>query len=78
MAEVEQGFKPKPLLVMPGIDAGVKGCSNAVHVPVFPQVGFINSLKFSSTGDFLVAGVGQEHRSVVPCGSRWAVGENGV
>ncbi|KAF5927951.1 hypothetical protein HPG69_013781 [Diceros bicornis minor] len=27
-----------------------------------PLVGFINSLKFSSTGDFLVAGVGQEHR----------------
>lgn len=30
-----------------------------------PQVGFINSLKFSSAGDFLVAGVGQEHRCVV-------------
>ncbi|XP_038627069.1 U3 small nucleolar RNA-interacting protein 2 [Tachyglossus aculeatus] len=32
--------------------------------PLFdiPLVGFINSLKFSSTGDFLVAGVGQEHR----------------
>ncbi|EDL77289.1 RNA, U3 small nucleolar interacting protein 2 (predicted), isoform CRA_a [Rattus norvegicus] len=27
-----------------------------------PLVGFINSLKFSSGGDFLVAGVGQEHR----------------
>ncbi|XP_068414977.1 U3 small nucleolar RNA-interacting protein 2 [Eschrichtius robustus] len=27
-----------------------------------PLVGFINSLKFSSAGDFLVAGVGQEHR----------------
>ncbi|XP_027323533.3 U3 small nucleolar RNA-interacting protein 2 [Anas platyrhynchos] len=27
-----------------------------------PLVGFINSLKFSATGDFLVAGVGQEHR----------------
>ncbi|XP_059017034.1 U3 small nucleolar RNA-interacting protein 2 [Mustela lutreola] len=27
-----------------------------------PLVGFINSLKFSSLGDFLVAGVGQEHR----------------
>ncbi|OWK02694.1 hypothetical protein Celaphus_00010488 [Cervus elaphus hippelaphus] len=26
------------------------------------SVGFINSLKFSSAGDFLVAGVGQEHR----------------
>ncbi|KAM5154589.1 U3 small nucleolar RNA-interacting protein 2 isoform 1-T2 [Callospermophilus lateralis] len=32
--------------------------------PLFdiPLVGFINSLKFSSSGDFLVAGVGQEHR----------------
>uniref|UniRef100_A0A8C0X198 U3 small nucleolar RNA-interacting protein 2 n=1 Tax=Castor canadensis TaxID=51338 RepID=A0A8C0X198_CASCN len=27
-----------------------------------PLMGFINSLKFSSAGDFLVAGVGQEHR----------------
>ncbi|NXX99954.1 U3IP2 protein, partial [Centropus bengalensis] len=27
-----------------------------------PLVGFVNSLKFSATGDFLVAGVGQEHR----------------
>ncbi len=27
-----------------------------------PQPGFINSLKFSSSGQFLVAGVGQEHR----------------
>lgn len=27
-----------------------------------PLVGFINSLKFSSSGNFLVAGVGQEHR----------------
>ncbi|NWU98924.1 U3IP2 protein, partial [Upupa epops] len=27
-----------------------------------PLVGFINSLKFSAAGDFLVAGVGQEHR----------------
>ncbi|NWT42343.1 U3IP2 protein, partial [Chroicocephalus maculipennis] len=27
-----------------------------------PLVGFVNSLKFSSAGDFLVAGVGQEHR----------------
>ncbi|XP_042521977.1 U3 small nucleolar RNA-interacting protein 2 [Dipodomys spectabilis] len=32
------------------------------HVCDIPLVGFINSLKFSSTGDFLVAGVGQEHR----------------
>ncbi|XP_038668121.1 U3 small nucleolar RNA-interacting protein 2, partial [Scyliorhinus canicula] len=32
--------------------------------PLFdiPMVGFVNSLKFSSSGDFLVAGVGQEHR----------------
>lgn len=34
------------------------------HVPLSAQVGFINSLKFSSAGDFLVAGVGQEHRWV--------------
>ncbi|NXD72776.1 U3IP2 protein, partial [Eolophus roseicapillus] len=27
-----------------------------------PLVGFINSLKFSAAGDFLVAGIGQEHR----------------
>lgn len=26
------------------------------------QPGFVNSLKFSSSGQFLVAGVGQEHR----------------
>lgn len=32
------------------------------HVSPFSQVGFINSLKFSTSGDFLVAGVGQEHR----------------
>lgn len=31
-------------------------------VSLSAQVGFINSLKFSSSGDFLVAGVGQEHR----------------
>ncbi|XP_074861334.1 U3 small nucleolar RNA-interacting protein 2 isoform X2 [Carettochelys insculpta] len=32
--------------------------------PLFdiPLVGFVNSLKFSSAGDFLVAGIGQEHR----------------
>lgn len=35
-------------------------------VPPSSQVGFINSLKFSSTGDFLVAGVGQEHRYEAP------------
>ncbi|XP_048346776.1 U3 small nucleolar RNA-interacting protein 2 [Sphaerodactylus townsendi] len=32
--------------------------------PLFdiPLVGFVNSLKFSNTGHFLVAGIGQEHR----------------
>ncbi|KAG9353255.1 hypothetical protein JZ751_017831 [Albula glossodonta] len=32
--------------------------------PIFsvPMAGFVNSLKFSSSGNFLVAGVGQEHR----------------
>ncbi|NWY07631.1 U3IP2 protein, partial [Nothoprocta ornata] len=32
--------------------------------PLFdiPVVGFVNSLKFSAAGDFLVAGLGQEHR----------------
>uniref|UniRef100_A0A6J0UH88 U3 small nucleolar RNA-interacting protein 2 isoform X1 n=1 Tax=Pogona vitticeps TaxID=103695 RepID=A0A6J0UH88_9SAUR len=32
--------------------------------PLFeiPLVGFVNSLKFSNSGNFLVAGVGQEHR----------------
>ncbi|XP_078270485.1 U3 small nucleolar RNA-interacting protein 2 isoform X1 [Rhinoraja longicauda] len=32
--------------------------------PLFdiPVVGFVNCLKFSNSGDFLVAGVGQEHR----------------
>ncbi|KAM8799900.1 U3 small nucleolar RNA-interacting protein 2 [Eudromia elegans] len=32
--------------------------------PLFdiPLVGFVNSLKFSAAGDFLVAGLGQEHR----------------
>lgn len=34
------------------------------HCVPLSQVGFINSLKFSSGGDFLVAGVGQEHRYV--------------
>ncbi|XP_008055980.1 U3 small nucleolar RNA-interacting protein 2 [Carlito syrichta] len=32
------------------------------HLCDIPMMGFINSLKFSSAGDFLVAGVGQEHR----------------
>lgn len=30
------------------------------------QVGFVNSLKFSAAGDFLVAGIGQEHRYCSP------------
>ncbi|XP_029455381.1 U3 small nucleolar RNA-interacting protein 2 [Rhinatrema bivittatum] len=36
-----------------------------------PLIGFVNSLKFSSTGDFLVAGVGQEHR----LGRWWCIKE---
>lgn len=40
------------------------------------QVGFINSLKFSSAGDFLVAGVGQEHRYIH--GGRWSWGRGGA
>ncbi|NXK52455.1 U3IP2 protein, partial [Chauna torquata] len=36
-----------------------------------PLVGFINSLKFSAGGDFVVAGVGQEHR----LGRWWRVKE---
>ncbi|XP_052535294.1 U3 small nucleolar RNA-interacting protein 2 [Tympanuchus pallidicinctus] len=36
-----------------------------------PLIGFVNSLKFSSTGDFLVAGIGQEHR----LGRWWRVKE---
>lgn len=44
------------------------GGSFLIPFHVFPssQVGFINSLKFSSSGDFLVAGVGQEHRYEAP------------
>ena len=38
------------------------------------QVGFINSLKFSSAGDFLVAGVGQEHRCVMGSGEHGSGG----
>lgn len=34
-----------------------------IYTLAFPsQTGFVNSLKFSSSGQFLVAGVGQEHR----------------
>ncbi|XP_071406836.1 U3 small nucleolar RNA-interacting protein 2 [Pithys albifrons albifrons] len=32
------------------------------HLWDIPLVGFVNSLKFSASGDFLVAGIGQEHR----------------
>uniref|UniRef100_A0A663F3N0 U3 small nucleolar RNA-interacting protein 2 n=1 Tax=Aquila chrysaetos chrysaetos TaxID=223781 RepID=A0A663F3N0_AQUCH len=41
-----------------------------------PLVGFVNSLKFSAAGDFLVAGLGQEHR----LGRWWRVKEakNGI
>lgn len=46
--------------------------------PLFeiPLTGFINSLKFSTSGDFLVAGVGQEHR----LGRWWRIKEakNGI
>lgn len=35
-------------------------------VPCLLQVGFVNSLKFSAAGDFLVAGIGQEHRYCPP------------
>lgn len=38
---------------------GYRGLERLFTVPV---TGFVNSLKFSSSGDFLVAGVGQEHR----------------
>ncbi|KAL8578592.1 pre-rRNA processing protein [Nucella lapillus] len=41
-------------------------CASDFHklVPLFalPVTGFVNSLKFSPRGDFLVAGVGKEHR----------------
>jgi len=35
---------------------------NMKPVMTIPMVGFINALSFSSTGNFLVAGIGQEHR----------------
>ncbi|KAA0707540.1 U3 small nucleolar RNA-interacting protein 2 RRP9 -like protein [Triplophysa tibetana] len=38
---------------------GFRGLDPLFSVPV---TGFVNSLKFSSSGNFLVAGVGQEHR----------------
>ena len=36
--------------------------SNSVCLPFAVQTGFVNSLQFSPQGDFLLAGVGQEHR----------------
>ncbi|XP_039972304.1 U3 small nucleolar RNA-interacting protein 2 isoform X2 [Xiphias gladius] len=59
------------------VASGASGCSHNSQVqlwkcglnyrglkPLFsvPVSGFVNSLKFSSSGQFLVAGVGQEHR----------------
>ncbi|XP_071383110.1 U3 small nucleolar RNA-interacting protein 2 isoform X1 [Centroberyx affinis] len=59
------------------VASGASGCSHNSKVqlwkcgqgfrglqPLFsvPVTGFVNSLKFSSSGQFLVAGVGQEHR----------------
>ncbi|XP_034725083.1 U3 small nucleolar RNA-interacting protein 2 isoform X1 [Etheostoma cragini] len=59
------------------VASGASGCSHNSQVQVWkcgqnyrglqplfsvPVSGFINSLKFSSSGQFLVAGVGQEHR----------------
>lgn len=38
------------------------GCGSPSLLPCPLQVGFVNSLKFSAAGDFLVAGIGQEHR----------------
>ncbi|KAM9326620.1 U3 small nucleolar RNA-interacting protein 2 [Gastrophryne carolinensis] len=38
---------------------GFRGLHAAFSIP---QVGFVNSMQFSSTAEFLVAGVGQEHR----------------
>ncbi|KAG7494377.1 U3 small nucleolar RNA-interacting protein 2 isoform X1 [Solea senegalensis] len=59
------------------VASGASGCSHNSQVQLWkcgqnyrglqrlfsvPVSGFINSLKFSSSGQFLVAGVGQEHR----------------
>lgn len=59
------------------VASGASGCSHNSQVNVWkcgqnyrglellfsvPVSGFVNSLKFSSSGQFLVAGVGQEHR----------------
>jgi len=40
--------------------------STITHVRDFPVCGWVNSLKFSATGKYLVAGVGQE-----PALGRW-------
>ncbi|XP_053845201.1 U3 small nucleolar RNA-interacting protein 2 [Vidua macroura] len=39
-----------------------EGFRKVEHLLDIPLVGFVNSLKFSAAGDFLVAGIGQEHR----------------
>ncbi|OWK63641.1 U3 small nucleolar RNA-interacting protein 2 [Lonchura striata] len=39
-----------------------EGFRKLEHLLDIPLVGFVNSLKFSAAGDFLVAGTGQEHR----------------
>ncbi|KAM9408729.1 U3 small nucleolar RNA-interacting protein 2 isoform 1-T1 [Pholidichthys leucotaenia] len=59
------------------VASGASGCSHNSQVNVWkcsphyrglehlfsvPVSGFVNSLKFSSSGQFLVAGIGQEHR----------------
>ncbi|KAE8298467.1 U3 small nucleolar RNA-interacting protein 2 RRP9-like protein [Larimichthys crocea] len=73
------------------VASGASGCSHNSQVqlwkcgqnyrslePLFsvPVSGFVNSLKFSSSGQFLVAGVGQEHR----LGRWWRIKEarNGI
>ncbi|OXB52974.1 hypothetical protein ASZ78_000341 [Callipepla squamata] len=53
----------KALVKLPRVGAGLGQlqCAGA-DTCYFLQNGFVNSLKFSSAGDFLVAGIGQEHR----------------
>ncbi|KAL9838983.1 LOW QUALITY PROTEIN: U3 small nucleolar RNA-interacting protein 2 [Geothlypis trichas] len=43
-----------------------EGFRKLEHLLDIPLVGFVNSLKFSAAGDFLVAGIGQEHGTVPP------------
>lgn len=52
------------LLVTRRSSSCVKTLSSSLYLQLVLlfQPGFINSLKFSSSGQFLVAGVGQEHR----------------